>query len=286
MRGLGGEDWVGDAACASKLGASIMRGEAEDEEEGGDRTGPKQGSSGDGGGGPGEAYALICLDWVVRHQSQLDSPYAATSLLDFFLEMRSIDPSYTCVGRTPKTVSAALEAYVATTVDFDGENDVAFQPNPRGLRPLFELKGTIPAGTTVTVPYYYRSASDQLGGEGQPGSKPAAIRIAEILSLQRLFYEGEQLDNCLQGARSSQAKYLSRARARVSSFWSLTKQEPGGKVEHMCLIEVWHLGRGRNEIRQAEGPRPATIPDPEAWYWMDKWCAREGIDLSTWDCYS
>ena len=42
----------------------------------------------------------------------------------------------------------------------------------------------------------------------------------------------------------------------------------------------------RNEIRQAEGPRPATIPSAEAWYWMDRWCEQEGIDLSTWDCYS
>ena len=56
--------------------------------------------------------------------------------------------------------------------------------------------------------------------------------------------------------------------------------------EHdLCLLEVWHTARG-NEIRQAEGPRPRTIPGPEAWYWMGRWCEREGIDLSTWDCYS
>ena len=29
-----------------------------------------------------------------------------------------------------------------------------------------------------------------------------------------------------------------------------------------------------------------TIPGPEAWYWLDRWCSREGVDLSTWDCYS
>jgi hypothetical protein len=44
--------------------------------------------------------------------------------------------------------------------------------------------------------------------------------------------------------------------------------------------------RDENIIRQAEGPHPRTIPTPEAWYWMDKWCKAEGIDLSTWDCYS
>lgn len=275
---LGGESWVADAACESRLGGAILR------TEGGE--GEKEEAAASVGTGPSEEYALMCLDWIVRHQSQLDSPYVATSLLNFFFEMRSIDPTYTCVGRTPKTVSAALEAYTATTVDFGSAPDESFQPNPRGLKGLFQLQATIPAGTVVEVPYYYNSGEEKLGGKGQKGSSPAAIRIAEILSLQRLFYEGEMLDNCLQGARGSQAKYLSRARARVSSFWSLTKQEPGKDVEYMCLIEVWHLGQGRNEIRQAEGPRPRTIPDAEAWYWMDKWCTQEGIDLSTWDCYS
>tara|TARA_B100000768_G_scaffold35139_1_gene33718 strand:- start:413 stop:712 length:300 start_codon:yes stop_codon:yes gene_type:complete len=94
-----------------------------------------------------------------------------------------------------------------------------------------------------------------------------------------------QLCNCLEDSRRSQGKYLSRARARVSSFWSLTKQEEGGPVQYLCLVEVWHTAGG-NEIRQAEGPRPRTIPGPEAWYWLNKWCNREGVDLSTWDCYS
>ena len=89
----------------------------------------------------------------------------------------------------------------------------------------------------------------------------------------------------LQGSWRSQTKYLSRARNRVSSFWSLTKQEAGGPVQHLCLIEVWHMRYG-NEIRQAEGPRPRTIPSAEAWYWLDQWCQREEVDLSTWDCYS
>ena len=64
-----------------------------------------------------------------------------------------------------------------------------------------------------------------------------------------------------------------------------TQQEEGGPVEYLCLVEVWHTSGG-NEIRQAEGPRPRTIPGPEAWYWLNRWCSREGIDLSTWDCYS
>ena len=67
--------------------------------------------------------------------------------------------------------------------------------------------------------------------------KPSPSCLSLPLSLT-LAPTGEQLLNCLEGSRRSQSKYLSRARARVSSFWSLTRQEPGGKVEHLCLIEV------------------------------------------------
>ena len=34
--------------------------------------------------------------------------------------------------------------------------------------------------------------------------------------------------------------------------------------------EVWHLRQG-HMIRQAEGPRPRTLPGPEAWYWLNVW---------------
>ena len=280
---LGGDDWVAEAACASRLGDSLLRKTDEPNDE-------AEGNGAATSSGPSEPYALLCLDWLVRHRTDLDAPPAlGTSLVNFFLEMRDIDGGYTPVGRTPKTVNAALEAYVATTVDFGDCPDEAFEPNPRGIKPLFEMGATIPEGTRVRIPYYWgdeERGTSRLGGEFAGGT-PAVVRVAEIRSLQRLFYEGEMLDNCLQGSRSSQAKYLSRARNRVSSFWSLTKQPEGSdEVEHLCLIEVWHLGQGINEIRQAEGPRPRTLPSPEAWYWMDLWCKREGIDLSTWDCYS
>ena len=79
-------------------------------------------------------------------------------------------------------------------------------------------------------------------------------------------------------------------RQRSSSFWSFTltyDDVPEGDAEpvHILLAEVWHQ-RGGHIIRQAEGPRPRTLPGPEAWYWLDQWCAREGIDVSTWDIYS
>ena len=79
-----------------------------------------------------------------------------------------------------------------------------------------------------------------------------------------------------------------RARQRSSSFWSFTLQyedDPAAAPVHILLAEVWHLRQG-NVIRQAEGPRPRTLPGPEAWYWLSVWCEREGVDLGTWDVYS
>ena len=98
--------------------------------------------------------------------------------------------------------------------------------------------------------------------------------------------EGNKLDNCLEDRRSSQVKYVLRARQRTSSFWSFTIADPdGSNLKHVLLLEVWHLRRG-NVVRQAEGPRPRTLPSPEAWHWMEHWCDREGVDWRTWDVYS
>ena len=110
--------------------------------------------------------------------------------------------------------------------------------------------------------------------------------MAEIGSLRRLIYEGKQLDNCLEDRYDSQLKYVMRARQRVSSFWSFTvTYEDADEPVYMLLAEVWHLRQG-NIIRQAEGPRPRTIPGPEAWYWLTEWCDAEGVNLDTWDIYS
>eukprot|EP00966_Prymnesium_polylepis_P133343 3081982-Prymnesium_polylepis.1 len=70
--------------------------------------------------------------------------------------MRGMRKDYTVAGRTPKTVGAALEAYAASTISFT--DDEHFQPNPRGLRGLFELGATIPAETRVRLPYDGRRA--------------------------------------------------------------------------------------------------------------------------------
>mmetsp|Transcript_34530 Transcript_34530/g.72663 ORF Transcript_34530/g.72663 Transcript_34530/m.72663 type:complete len:517 (-) Transcript_34530:486-2036(-) len=229
-----------------------------------------------------EEFTQSAIQWICQNAATLREPSTVAHTLNYFLEMHRADDAFDVFGRTPKTVSAAIEAYEASSIEFD--DDEAFQPNPRGIRPLFEMEAVIPPRTTLRVPYDRQVYT--LGGRGEPGGTKATVRVAEILSLRRLLYEGKQLGNCLENKLSSQVKYISRARQRVSSFWSLTKQEPGDDApKHLCLIEVWHLRDG-NCIRQAEGPRPRTIPSAEAWYWLSVWCEREGVDLSTWDCYS
>ena len=154
------------------------------------------------------------------------------------------------------------------------------------------LEGVVIPPRNVTVPYdedgawYDGHGPYQLGVGTSRGGTPKTIRVEEILSLKRLIMEGNKLDNCLEDRRSSQVKYVLRARQRTSSFWSFTIADPdGSNLKHVLLLEVWHLRRG-NVVRQAEGPRPRTLPSPEAWHWMEHWCDREGVDWRTWDVYS
>ena len=282
----GGESWVGDGVCKSSLGARLL---------GGGKADAPIASTDGLPEGLSEAYGASLISWVCTHAEALSEPSEVATAIDYAIEMRkNQDPSYTLAGRTPKTVAAALEAYALTTCSFT--NDEVFEPNPHGVNGLFETNQTIPEGTVVSVPY----DEPINGGPGQyelgvgskdgRGSRPCTVRIAEIGSLRRLIMEGKNLNNCLETRYDSQVKYVLRARQRSSSFWSFTltyddipeeEQEP----VYFLLAEVWHLRQG-NIIRQAEGPRPRTLPGPEAWYWLDKWCRREGVDLSTWDVYS
>lgn len=285
---LKGGPIIADAVCDSELGRTLLK---------------------PAGEGKTEEFALSIISWLCTHEEEFESQFQASSLLDYFLEMVSIESNYTVAGRSPKKLRKRVEEYVATTFQVDEDIDERFQKNPRGIVGWYETDVRIEPGTIVENRRIWGTAvmgedgeffrpdvmfdlgkfvdniASKLGVEKDATGAKATIRIAEILSLQRMIYEGNKLNNCLEGSYRSQVKYLSRVRNRESSFWSLTKQVPGGEVEHLCLIEVWHLRSG-NEIRQAEGPRPGTLPGPEAWHWMDKWCTREGIDLSTWDCYS
>lgn len=268
----GGAAWVGDGVCSSVLGGTLL-GDADGE-----------------AGGVCEAYGASLISWCVTHAAALSEPSEVSVAIDYALEMRRAEPRYSLAGRTPKSVRSAMDAYARTTVTFD--DDEVFQPNPRGLKGLFLVNATIPEGTRVYVPY----DEPRNGGPGSytlglssaegRGARPATVRVSEIGSLRRLIYEGQQLNNCLQDRLDSQLKYVQRARQRVSSFWSFTLSYEGeAEPTYILLAEVWHLRSG-NEIRQAEGPRPRTLPGPEAWYWLSRWCEQEGVDLSTWDVYS
>ena len=229
------------------------------------------------------------LTWISTHAEVLDEPSQVQVALDYFCERYRSDASFTCAGRTPKTVQQQMDAFAESTTVFD--DDEAFLPNPEGLRPMI-LEGVVIPPRNVTVPYdedgawYEGHGPYQLGVGTSRGGTPKTIRVEEILSLKRLIMEGNKLDNCLEDRRSSQVKYVLRARQRTSSFWSFTIADPdGSNLKHVLLLEVWHLRRG-NVVRQAEGPRPRTLPSPEAWHWMEHWCDREGVDWRTWDVYS
>jgi len=264
-------DWLTEATFGSKSGAVL-------------------GSPAD------EEFFLSALTWVVNYRADLEEVSTAKTCLNYLCEMRKIEgPTFSCAGRTPKSVSLALEAFEKSTVNFT--EDELFQTNMRGIGGFFRQGEVIPKGTTVMVPYdgkYELGGLGLMGGllEKQPGAEAVTVRVQEIDSLKRLVYEGKKLGNCLEDRYSSQVKYVQRARQGVSSFWSMTVQRgpteearAAAEVEYLCLVEVWHLRRG-NVIHQGEGPRPRTIPTPEAWYWLQVWSEEQGLDLSEWNCYS
>ena len=251
LEAYGAEDWILQAVKASRCGKTLDKSHEMEE------------------------FVQNSLQWICSHQDDISEPKRVTAMLDYFCEMRKINPKYSCFGRTTKTVMEGLEEFQLSTVTF--EDDEQFETNPEGIQGLYEVNISIPAGTKVSVPYEGVTTFD--------GDLPSfTVRVAEILSLKRLIYEGEQLGNCLKDNRRSQVKYVSRVRQRVSSFWSMTFII-NDCVHFQCLIEVWHLRQG-NVIHQAEGPRPRTIPTPIAWYFLDMWCKKQNLDLSAWDCYS
>jgi len=274
----GGDVWVADGVCRSEMGQRLL---------GAGSAGARNAADG-ARKGVTEVFGDTLISWVCLHAEALEEPSEVCTAINFALEMRrSTDPGYLLAGKTPKSIARAMEQYALTSMKF--RNDEAFEPNPYGVRGLFETGQVIQAGTVLRVPY--DNTGRYVLGRGSPegyGARPCTIRVAEILSLGRLILEGEKLGNCLEDRRSSQVKYVMRARQRSSSFWSFTIQyddAPDEEPKHILLAEVWHLRRG-NIIRQAEGPRPRTLPGPEAWYWLSVWCKREGVDLSTWDMYS
>ena len=188
-----------------------------------------------------EAFLQSAIQWAAVHADALGrEPSTVTTALNYLCEVAAIEgpDKFSVAGRTPKSVQQALEAYEVSSVKFD--DDELFQPNPVGINGMFRTNATIPAETVVYVPY---DGNYSLGGvdglQRQPGSEPVTVRILEIDSLKRLVFEGQQLGNCLENKLHSQVKYVSRARQRISSFWSMTLLRADGTLDYECLIEVW-----------------------------------------------
>ena len=281
-------DWVADAVCESKFGRRLLGGGSGRRA----KEGEGERSATDGlPAGVNELVGLAFVDWVCKHAQALQEPAAVSTALDYALEMRaSQDEGFSLAGRTPKTIAAGMEAYALTNTKFS--TDEIFEPNPYGIRGLFIANATIPEGTVVQVPYdepFNGGHGKYMLGAGSPegrGVRACTVRVAEIGSLGELIREGNRLNNCLENRYDSQVKYVMRQRQRTSSFWSFTFTYAGAvEPTHVLLLEIWHLRQG-HIVRQAEGPRPRTLPGPEAWYWMVKWCESQGVQWETWDVYS
>ena len=172
----GGATWVGDGVCRSAMGARLLGA--------GKGGSPRQGVS--------ELFGASLISWVCTHAEVLSEPSAVATAIDYALELRTAqDPTYDLAGRTPKTVMAAMEQYALTAVKF--EDDELFEPNPHGVKGLFETGQVIPKGTVVRVPYdeainggpgKYELGEGSVEGRG---ARPCTVRIAEVESLRRLI---------------------------------------------------------------------------------------------------
>ena len=197
-------------------------------------------------------------------------------------------PSLVLDGR-PKTVQQQMDAFAESTTVFD--DDEAFLPNPEGLRPMI-LEGVVIPSRNVTVPYdedggwYDGHGPYELGVGTARGGTPKTIRVEEILSLKRLIMEGNKLDNCLEDRRSSQVKYVLRARQRTSSFWSFTIADPdGSNLKHVLLLEVWHCGGATWSARRRVLALERCLPRRRGTGWSTGATGRR-VDWRTWDVYS
>lgn len=114
--------------------------------------------------------------------------------------------------------------------------------------------------------------------------RKATVRIDEIMSFEFMQHVGQKMVNCLRMEKrggSSLAKYVSRVRARDSSFWVMTitaeqDEEKGGdeEVQYLLMLEVYN---GMKVIHQGEGPHPRRWPRLDAWRWLQEWAAQEGL---------
>lgn len=63
----GGEEWVGDGVCASRMGASLLSASA----------------------GVDEAYGASVIEWICKHASELGEPAELATAIDFCLQVHA-----------------------------------------------------------------------------------------------------------------------------------------------------------------------------------------------------
>ena len=175
--------------------------------------------------------------------------------------------------------------------DFAGNGKVL----PQGLRAMLGMDGT-----NFREPEppnsWHGDSYEPCAAEGsflqdEKFLRKATVRIDEILSFEYLQHVGQTMKNCLRAERRggmSLMKYLSRVKARESSFWVMTitaeptEEEEEAPLQHMLLMEARHVEcfvrclnpvlcsgvevyNGLNVIHQAEGPHPRRWPRADAW---------------------
>ena len=141
------------------------------------------------------------------HAEALEEPSSVRTYLDYFCERRRADAGYSCAGRTPKTVENQADVYALSTTLF--EDDEAFLPNAYGLKPMILEDAVIPrcnVSEPYDEPYNFGHGPYALGPGTSRGASPKTVRVEEVLSLKRLIYEGDKLNNCLENKRNSQVK--------------------------------------------------------------------------------
>jgi len=277
---LGGEECVAHAAVlGTRLGAGLGTHDEED-------------------------FGLSVLDWACRNagvlgvDTDLDS---AGKAMEWLLAEHSADPGFTVNlrgnPRSPKKVleaaARAAESLELRRLQCTGE---LFDSNPIGVKGFIKRNVDVAFDPHQVVPMselyspnswhgdrYVPSEAEEQLLTNPSAKRKATVRIEEILSFEYLQYVGQMLSNCLRIEKrggTSLFKYLSRARARRSSFWVMTvtpedsEEIADRSVEHLLLIEVF------NEIRvvhQAEGPHPRRWPRRDAWAWLQEWAEREGL---------
>jgi len=167
--------------------------------------------------------------------------------------------------------------------DFAGNGKVL----PQGLRAMLGMDGTNFREPEPPNSWhgdsYEPCAAERSFLQDEKFLRKATVRIDEILSFEYLQHVGQTMKNCLRAERRggmSLMKYLSRVKARESSFWVMTitaeptEEEEEAPLQHMLLMEVYN---GLNVIHQAEGPHPRRWPRADAWTWLQEWAAQEGL---------